>query len=114
MCKFFVKINKFNENIKLRYRRAMKHVYERVKLIIEPSSAVTLAVVLYSEDFQKRLRELADSKGKKELNVGIVFSGGRFLELCAARLHWCWGYAGLHLLHQAKHVLRAAKRQPET
>ena len=75
MCKSF-NIYKFNENTELRCRRAMKHVYERVKLIIEPSSAVTLAVVLYSEEFQKRIRELADSKGKKELNVGIVFSGG--------------------------------------
>ena len=54
----------------------MKHVYERVKLVIEPSSAVTLAVVLYSKEFQESLLKLATSKGKKDLNVGIVFSGG--------------------------------------
>ena len=43
---------------------AMKLVYERMKIIIEPSSAVTLALVLkHKEEFS----------GKK---VGIIFSGG--------------------------------------
>ncbi|KAI5117576.1 hypothetical protein M0805_005638 [Coniferiporia weirii] len=58
---------------------AMKLVYERMKLVIEPSSAVTLAVVLYSQDFRESMKELAQRKGKKdagELNIGLVFSGG--------------------------------------
>lgn len=57
----------------------MKLVYERVKLVIEPSSAVTLAVALYSHQFKENLHELARKRGKTEpheLNVGLVFSGG--------------------------------------
>lgn len=55
----------------------MKLVYERVKLVIEPSSAVTLAVVLYSSEFRVSLNDIAQKRGKNDsLNVGIVFSGG--------------------------------------
>lgn len=55
----------------------MKLVYERVKLVIEPSSAVTLAVVLYSSEFRASLNDIAQKRGKNgSLNVGIVFSGG--------------------------------------
>lgn len=55
----------------------MKLVYERVKLVIEPSSAVTLAVVLYSPEFRASLNDIARKRGKNgSLNVGIVFSGG--------------------------------------
>ncbi|MFT3843781.1 MAG: pyridoxal-phosphate dependent enzyme [Lacibacter sp.] len=43
---------------------AMKLVYERMKIVIEPSSAVTLAAVLKNKDV---------FAGKK---VGIIFSGG--------------------------------------
>lgn len=60
-------------------RRAMHLVYERMKLVIEPSSAVTLAVVLYSDAFRESLEKIAGKRGKKdigELNVGLVFSGG--------------------------------------
>lgn len=43
---------------------AMKLVYERMKIIIEPSSAVTLAVVLkHKEEFSRK-------------KVGVIFSGG--------------------------------------
>ncbi|KAG8884494.1 hypothetical protein FRB98_002357 [Tulasnella sp. 332] len=81
--------------------RATKLVYERMKIVIEPSSAVSLAVALYSPgefwrylsavtprtfnasisptglDFVGKIEQLA--KGKEspiEVNVGIVFSGG--------------------------------------
>lgn len=57
----------------------MKLVYERVKLVIEPSSAVALAVVLYSQEFKDSLHYLIKRRKKQvigELNVGVVFSGG--------------------------------------
>ncbi len=44
--------------------RAMQHVWERMKLIIEPSSAVPVAAVLDQQ---------IDAKGKQ---VGIILSGG--------------------------------------
>ena len=53
----------------------MKLVYERMKIVIEPSSAVTLAVVLFSTKFRGSLKALAMRKGSNELNVGLVFSG---------------------------------------
>ena len=56
----------------------MKLVYERVKLVIEPSSAVTLAVALYSQEFKELVAQIAERKGSEvqNLNVGLVFSGG--------------------------------------
>ena len=44
--------------------QAMRHVWERMKIIIEPSSAVALAPLLEGE---------LDTKGKR---TGIIFSGG--------------------------------------
>lgn len=54
----------------------MKLVYERMKLVIEPSAAVGLAVALYSNEFKEQIRILASKKQKQALNVGIIFSGG--------------------------------------
>jgi len=45
-------------------KQAMKYVWERMKILIEPSAAVPLAVVLSGK---------MDIKGK---NIGIIFSGG--------------------------------------
>ena len=53
----------------------MKMVYERVKLVIEPSAAVPLAVVLYSMEFNAIAKAVGEVLGRKP-NVGIVFSGG--------------------------------------
>jgi threonine dehydratase len=50
-----------------------------MKLVIEPSAAVPLAVVLYSHEFRAHLEMLAQRKGKgsaEAMNVGLVFSGG--------------------------------------
>jgi threonine dehydratase len=55
--------------------RAMKFVWERMKLVIEPSSAVPLAVVLYSSEFRQAAERWAAEK-KSGLNIGIVISGG--------------------------------------
>ncbi|KAI1361307.1 tryptophan synthase beta subunit-like PLP-dependent enzyme [Xylaria arbuscula] len=52
---------------------ALKLVYERFKLVIEPSSAVPLAVALFNEEF----RSLVEREGGEDgWDVGIVFSGG--------------------------------------
>ncbi|KAG9009369.1 hypothetical protein FRB94_012186 [Tulasnella sp. JGI-2019a] len=58
--------------------RTTKLVYERMKIVIEPSSAVSLAVALYSPDFVAMIEALAKRKGShpEGLSVGIVFSGG--------------------------------------
>ena len=52
-------------------RDAMKLVLERMKVVVEPSAVVPLAVVLYNEDFRK----LVERSGEG-WNVGVVFSGG--------------------------------------
>ena len=57
-------------------RRAMKLVWERMKLVIEPSAAVPLAVALFSEDFKEAMARKARTHARAHLNVGIVFSGG--------------------------------------
>jgi threonine dehydratase/serine racemase len=49
---------------------AMKLVWERMKLCIEPSAAVALAVALYNKQFQS----IAMDQGIRR--IGIVFSGG--------------------------------------
>lgn len=54
-------------------KAAMRLLMERAKVFVEPSAAVSLAVMLYNEDF-RRLVE-AES-GKEGWNVGIVLSGG--------------------------------------
>ncbi|KIY74167.1 serine racemase [Cylindrobasidium torrendii FP15055 ss-10] len=54
-------------------KAAMKLVLERMKVVIEPSSAVPLAVVLYNEDFRRLVEE--EQKGQT-WNIGIIFSGG--------------------------------------
>lgn len=46
---------------------AMKLVFERMKLVIEPSAAVGVAVALFSDEFRAR-------NGVK--NVGVVLCGG--------------------------------------
>lgn len=54
-------------------KSAMKLAYERLKVVIEPSSAVPLAVALYDEGF----RGLVEREGGEEgWDVGVVFSGG--------------------------------------
>lgn len=49
---------------------AMRIIIERLKVVIEPSAAVAVAVLLFNEDF----RALAETDGIK--NVGIVLEGG--------------------------------------
>jgi threonine dehydratase len=54
-------------------KEAMKLVLERMKVVVEPSACVPLAVVLYNEDFR---RLVENEGGEKGWNIGVVFSGG--------------------------------------
>jgi threonine dehydratase len=54
-------------------KKAMKLVLERMKVVVEPSACVPLAVVLYNEDFRRLVEK---EGGEKGWNIGVVFSGG--------------------------------------
>ncbi|KAI0012513.1 tryptophan synthase beta subunit-like PLP-dependent enzyme [Xylariaceae sp. FL0662B] len=54
-------------------RRALRLVYERLKLVVEPSAVVPLAVVLYNEEFRAMVEREAGEEG---WDLGIVLSGG--------------------------------------
>lgn len=52
---------------------AMRLVIERMKVFVEPSAVVGLAVCLYDEDF----REMVEEEGAEDgWNVGVILSGG--------------------------------------
>ncbi|KAF4945333.1 hypothetical protein FGADI_12025 [Fusarium gaditjirri] len=52
---------------------AMKLVFERFKLVVEPSACVPLAVALFDEDFRSMVEREAGEEG---WDLGLVFSGG--------------------------------------
>ena len=53
--------------------QAMELVLERLKVVVEPSAVVGLAVALYDEEF----RSLVEREGGEEgWNIGIILSGG--------------------------------------
>ncbi|KAK6359079.1 hypothetical protein TWF696_000247 [Orbilia brochopaga] len=52
---------------------AVRLVVERMKVLVEPSAVVGLAVVLFVEEFRRLVQREAGEKG---WNVGVVFSGG--------------------------------------
>lgn len=54
-------------------KMAMRLVFERLKLVVEPSACVGLAVVLFNE----RFRGLVEREGGEQgWDLGVVFSGG--------------------------------------
>lgn len=57
----------------LEIRRALRLVLERLKLVVEPSAVVPLAVALYNEDFRRMVEREAGPQG---WDVCVVFSGG--------------------------------------
>ncbi|EEH03259.1 serine racemase [Histoplasma capsulatum G186AR] len=57
-------------------RDAMRLVLERVKVVVEPSAVVGLAVCLYDEGFRRMVVEECARQGKEGWDVGVVFSGG--------------------------------------
>jgi hypothetical protein len=55
----------------------MKFVWEGMKLVIEPSAAVPLAVALLSKDISRnKMARKASTQERAHLNVGVVVSGG--------------------------------------
>ncbi len=54
-------------------RAALRLVLERLKMVVEPSAAVPLAVALYNEDFRAMVEKEAGDEG---WDLGIIFSGG--------------------------------------
>ncbi|KAJ6014776.1 Tryptophan synthase beta subunit-like PLP-dependent enzymes superfamily [Penicillium herquei] len=54
-------------------KAALRLVLERMKVVVEPSAVVGLAVCLFDEEFRKRVEE---EGGEDGWDVGIVFSGG--------------------------------------
>ena len=65
-------------------KKAMKLVLERMKIVVEPSACVPLAVVLYNEDFRKMVEKEAGEKG---WDVGVIFSGGNTTVEAIAKLY---------------------------
>jgi threonine dehydratase len=67
-------------------KMAMRLVYERMKVVVEPSGSVGLAVVLFNAEFRdmvaKKQRQQEEEEGQSGergqvvWDVGIVFSGG--------------------------------------
>lgn len=51
----------------------MRLVLERMKVVVEPSAVVGLAVCLYNEEFREMVEEEGGDEG---WDVGVVFSGG--------------------------------------
>jgi threonine dehydratase len=54
----------------------MRLVFERMKLVVEPSGCVPLAVVLFNEEFRGMVAERQREQGAESWDVGVVFSGG--------------------------------------
>ena len=55
-------------------KSAMRLMLERVKVVVEPSAAVPVAVALYDEDFRKLVEK--ETQDGEAWNVGIILSGG--------------------------------------
>lgn len=54
-------------------KAAMRLVLERMKVVVEPSAVVGLAVCLFNEEFRRRVEQESGDEG---WDVAIVFSGG--------------------------------------
>ncbi|RAO73244.1 uncharacterized protein BHQ10_009256 [Talaromyces amestolkiae] len=54
-------------------KKAMRLVLERMKVVVEPSAVVGLAVCLFDEDFRRKAEKEGGDEG---WDIGIVFSGG--------------------------------------
>ena len=62
----------------------MTLILERLKVFIEPSAAVPLAVILFDEEF----RQVAEKEGgEKGWDVGVVLSGGNTTVEAICRLY---------------------------
>ena len=69
-------------------KSALRLVIERMKVLVEPSAVVPLAVALYNEDF----RRIVEKEGGEEgWDLGIVFSGGNTSLEAIGKLFGCTG-----------------------
>ncbi|CAG8888790.1 unnamed protein product [Penicillium egyptiacum] len=64
-------------------KSAMRLVIERMKVVVEPSAVVGLAVCLFDENFRRRVEQ---EGGKDGWDVGVVFSGGNTTVEAVAKL----------------------------
>lgn len=53
--------------------RTLRLVLERMKVVVEPSAVVGLAVVLFNEEFRALVEKEAGNEG---WDLGVVFTGG--------------------------------------
>ncbi|KAK5446530.1 hypothetical protein LTS15_009869 [Exophiala xenobiotica] len=71
-------------------KMAMRLVFERLKVVVEPSGCVGLAVVLFNREFRalcaSRQQMGMREKEEERWNVGIVFSGGNTTMKAIAKL----------------------------
>ena len=66
---------------------AMRLVFERMKLVVEPSGCVPLAVILYNEEFRRMVAQKQKEQGVDSWDVGVVFSGGNTTMVAIAALY---------------------------
>lgn len=64
-------------------KAAMRLVLERMKVVVEPSAVVGLAVCLFDEEFRRRVEQEGGDKG---WDVAVVFSGGNTTVEAIAKL----------------------------
>lgn len=68
-------------------KAAMRLVYERLKIVVEPSGCVGLAVVLFNTEFRDlALQKQKEAGSKGYWDMGIVFSGGNTTMKAISRL----------------------------
>lgn len=65
-------------------KNAMKLVLERMKIVVEPSACVPLAVALYNEDFRRMVER--ETNDVDDWNLGVIFSGGNTTVEAMAKL----------------------------
>ncbi|KAK0614187.1 tryptophan synthase beta subunit-like PLP-dependent enzyme [Immersiella caudata] len=54
-------------------KAALRLVYERMKIVVEPSAVVGLAVALFNEEFRSMVEK---EGGEKGWEIGVIFTGG--------------------------------------
>ncbi|KIW11447.1 hypothetical protein PV08_10747 [Exophiala spinifera] len=67
-------------------KMAMRLVFERLKVVVEPSGCVGLAVVLFNKDFRAMCAQRQMGLEKDGWDVGVVFSGGNTTMKAIAKL----------------------------
>ncbi|KAK6379099.1 uncharacterized protein PV06_04226 [Exophiala oligosperma] len=67
-------------------KMAMRLVFERLKVVVEPSGCVGLAVVLFNQEFRAMCSQRQMGLEKDGWDVGVVFSGGNTTMKAIAKL----------------------------